>query len=106
MSILEDAPIKIGYLYVPIDFMILEMEEDTCTPNILRRPFLATARCRNSKLSFDVEDEHVEFNFIKDSKFPSISGECHQIGVVDSLGQGTIFDNVFNDPAEHVGFYH
>ena len=83
MSILEDAPIKIGYLYVPIDFMILEMEEDTCTPVILGRPFLAAAECprdvKNGKLSFDVGDDHVEFNLFKAIKFLSISDECHMI---------------------------
>jgi len=29
VGILEHVPIKVGDLYVPIDFMILEMEEDT-----------------------------------------------------------------------------
>ena len=47
------------------------------TPIILGRSFLATAACRidvkNDKLSFDVGDDHVEFNLFKASKFPSIS---------------------------------
>ena len=45
MGILEDVPIKVGDLYVPVDFVILEMEEDMRTPIILGRPFLATAGC-------------------------------------------------------------
>jgi len=53
---------------VPVDFVIFEMEEDTWTPIILIRPFLATAGChidvKNDKLSLDVDDEHVEFNLI------------------------------------------
>jgi len=79
VGILEDVPIKVGDLYVPVDFVILEMEEDTQTPIILGRPFLATARCRidvkNGTLSFDVENDHMEFNFLKPAKFPSISYE-------------------------------
>ena len=55
VGVLEDVQIKAGDLYVPVDFVILEMEEDTCTPIILRRPFLATAGCcidvKNSMLS-------------------------------------------------------
>jgi len=47
---------------VLVDFMILEMKEDTCTPIILGRTFLATAGChinvKNGKLSFDVRDDH------------------------------------------------
>ena len=72
-GILEDDPIKVGDLYVPIYFVILEIEEDMHTPVILGRPFLATAGCcidvKNDRLSFDVEDEHMEFNLIT----PSIS---------------------------------
>jgi len=56
---------------------------------------------KSDKLSFDVEDEHAEFNLINTSKFPYISGECHWIEVVDSLVVGTISNNVSNDPLEH-----
>jgi len=86
MGVLEDVPIKLGDLYVSVDFAILEMEEDMRTPIILGRPFLATIGCRidvkNGKLSFDVGDEHVEFNLFKASKFPSISVERNMIDVV------------------------
>jgi len=58
LGILEDVPRTVGDLYMPVDFVILEMEEDMCTPIILGRLFLATAGCRidvkNGKLSFDV----------------------------------------------------
>jgi len=73
VAVLKDAPIKVGDLYVPIDYKILEIEEDTRTPIILGRPFLATAGCHidvnNGKLSFDVGGDHVDFNFFKPSKF-------------------------------------
>ena len=89
MGILENVPIKVGDLYVLVNSVILEIEEDTRIPIILGRPFLATARCRidvkNGKLSFEVGDDHMEFNLFKASKFPSISDECHMIDVVDSL---------------------
>jgi len=87
VGILEDVPIKVGYLYVLVDFVILEIEEDLHSPIILGRSFLATAGChvdlKNGKLSFDVGGDHVEFNLFKASKFPSISDECHIIDVVD-----------------------
>ena len=89
VAILEDVLIKVGDLYVPLDFVVLEMEEDTRTPIILIRPFLATAGCRidvkNGTLTFDVGDIHVEFKLLKVVKFPSISNECNKIGVVDNL---------------------
>jgi len=105
MGILEDVPIKVGHLYVPVDFVILEMEEDTRTLVILRRPFLATAGCRidvkNGKLSFDVGDDHVKLNLFKASKFPSIFDECHMIDVVDGLVWETISNHESNDPLKH-----
>ena len=39
----------------------------------------------SDELSFDVGDDHVEFNLFKTSKFSSISGECHRIDVLDNL---------------------
>ena len=75
------------------------------TPIILGRPFLAAAGCRidvkNGKLSFDVGDEHVEFNLFKASKFPSISDECHMIDVVDGLIRETVSNVVSKDSLEH-----
>ena len=35
VGVLKDVPIKVGDLYVPIDFVILEMEEDMRTPIIV-----------------------------------------------------------------------
>jgi len=76
LGVLEDVPTKVKDLYVPVDFVIIEMEEEMLTPIILGRPFLATARCcidvKNGKLSFDVGDDHMEFNLFNSSKFSSI----------------------------------
>ena len=106
MGVLGDVPIKIRDLYVPVDIVILEMEEDTLTPIILGRPFLGTAGCRidvkNGKLSFDVGDDHVEFNLFKAAKFPSISDECNKIDVVDGLMRETVSNLDSNDPLEHL----
>ena len=105
MGVLEDVPIKVGDLYVPVDFVILEMEEEMLTPIILMRPFLATVGCRidvkNGKLSFDAGDDHVEFNLFKAFKFTSIFYECYIIDAVASLIRETIPNVVFNYSFEH-----
>jgi len=54
------------------------------------------------KLSFDVGDEHVEFNLFKASKFHSISDECNMIDVVDGLIRKTVSNVVSNDSLEHL----
>ncbi|XP_020272432.1 uncharacterized protein LOC109847612 [Asparagus officinalis] len=43
VGILEDVPIQVGKFFIPVDFVILEMEEDSNIPIILGRPFIATA---------------------------------------------------------------
>ncbi|XP_058006595.1 uncharacterized protein LOC131181993 [Hevea brasiliensis] len=43
VGILENVPLKVGKFFIPVDFIVLEMEEDVRTPIILGRPFLATA---------------------------------------------------------------
>ncbi|KAJ9141151.1 hypothetical protein P3X46_031724 [Hevea brasiliensis] len=42
-GILENIPIKVGKFFIPVDFVVLEMEDDVQIPIILGRPFLETA---------------------------------------------------------------
>ncbi|XP_010665773.2 uncharacterized protein LOC104883033 [Beta vulgaris subsp. vulgaris] len=39
LSILEDVPLRVGKLFIPCDFVVMEMEEDAHVPLILGRPF-------------------------------------------------------------------
>ncbi|CAM8969039.1 unnamed protein product [Rhodiola kirilowii] len=43
-GILRDVPVKVKNIYIPADFIVLEISEDTDIPIILGRPFLYTAR--------------------------------------------------------------
>ena len=43
MGIVEDIPVKIRNCFVPVDFVVLDMSDDTKTPLILGRPFLSMA---------------------------------------------------------------
>ena len=40
-GVLEDVLIKVGKFIFLVDFVVLDMEEDTQVPLLLRRPFLA-----------------------------------------------------------------
>ncbi|KAJ9128976.1 hypothetical protein P3X46_034262 [Hevea brasiliensis] len=42
IGIVENVPLKVGKFFIPVDFVVLEMEEDVHIPIILGRPFLAT----------------------------------------------------------------
>ena len=41
-GILEDVLIKVGLFIFPIDFVVIDIEEDKQVPLLLRRPFLDT----------------------------------------------------------------
>ena len=43
-GILEDIPVKVGKLYIPTDFVVMDVHENHCIPVILGRPFMATTR--------------------------------------------------------------
>ncbi|XP_074288308.1 uncharacterized protein LOC141613470 [Silene latifolia] len=43
LGILEDVPVKVGKFFIPVDFIVLDIAEDTRTQIILGRPFLCTA---------------------------------------------------------------
>ena len=42
VGIVENILVKIRNFFVPIDFVVLDMQEDMKTPLILGRPFLST----------------------------------------------------------------
>ena len=41
-GILEDVLVKVGKFVFPMDFVVMQMEEDNQVPLLLGRPFLAT----------------------------------------------------------------
>ena len=38
----EDVPLRVGKFVIPVDFVVLDIDEDAHVPIILGRPFLAT----------------------------------------------------------------
>ncbi|XP_058005234.1 uncharacterized protein LOC110635006 [Hevea brasiliensis] len=64
VGILENVPLKVGKFFIPVDFVVLEMEEDIHIPIILGRPFLSTAGAIID-VKNDVIDEIVEEEFRK-----------------------------------------
>ena len=43
LGILEDVPVRVGKFFIPVDFVVLDIPEDTHIPILLGRPFLHTA---------------------------------------------------------------
>ncbi|CAN6557661.1 unnamed protein product [Malus baccata var. baccata] len=76
-GIIEDLIIKVDNLYLPADFVILDMDEDMQTPIILGRPFMAIARTlidvEVGTLTLRVQDQSVVFSLFEATKRPDSS---------------------------------
>ena len=74
MGIAENVMITIDKFDIPINFVILDMPENSKTPIILGRPFLATAHALidvfNKKITLKVGDEQIIFDIEKTMKKP------------------------------------
>ncbi|KAL0448387.1 UNVERIFIED_CONTAM: hypothetical protein Slati_1395100 [Sesamum latifolium] len=86
-GIVEDVLVKVEKFIIPVDFIVLDMEEDKNMPLILGRPFLATSRAlidvQNGQLTLRVNEEHVVFNVFKPMKY--LHKKEHDIFAIDSI---------------------
>ena len=65
-DIIEDVLVKVGKFIFPVDFVVINMEEDKHVPILLGIPFLATSAAlidvKNGELNSRVGEEEVKFN--------------------------------------------
>ena len=65
-GVIEDVLVKVGKFIFPVDFIILDMEEDSQVPLLLGRPFLATGAAlidmQKGVLTLRVGEEAADFN--------------------------------------------
>ena len=65
-GVLDDVLIKVRKFIFPMDFMVMDMEEDTQVLLLLGRPFLAAGAAlidvKKGELTLRVGDEAVHFN--------------------------------------------
>ncbi|XP_074290685.1 uncharacterized protein LOC141617390 [Silene latifolia] len=65
MGILEDVPVKIGKFFIPVDFVVIDIAEDSRVPIIIGRPFLHTVGAvidvRHGSLTFNIGDDTITF---------------------------------------------
>ncbi|XP_070046673.1 uncharacterized protein [Nicotiana tomentosiformis] len=84
-GIIENILVRVDRFVFPVDFIVLEIEENTEVPLILGRPFLAPGRAiidvHQEQLILRVDEERVIFDIQKLMKFPGdeSSSSCFQI---------------------------
>ena len=78
-GILEDVLVKVGKFIFPVDFVIMQMEEDTQVPLLLGRPFLAIGATlidvQKGELTLRVGDEAVKFNINRSLEHPNVEAD-------------------------------
>ncbi|GJT43617.1 DNA-directed DNA polymerase [Tanacetum coccineum] len=87
-GIAENVLIKVDKFILPIDFIILDMREDSRILIILGRPFLATARAMidvfNKRITLRIGNEEVIFDVNQSmKKLPIEDDECYEIDDLD-----------------------
>ncbi|GKC89083.1 reverse transcriptase domain-containing protein, partial [Tanacetum coccineum] len=87
VGIAENMLIEVGKFTFPVDFVILEMEEDSKVPLILGRPFLytddAVIRVKQKQLNLGVRTEQMIFNIDSAMKHSySNNDTCSSIDVI------------------------
>jgi len=74
VGFIEDIPVKVGGIYIPTDFIVVDIDEDAQVPILLGRPFLATTRAiidvKGGRIVFQVSDEMVGFEIEDLNKNP------------------------------------
>ena len=75
-GILEDILVKVGKFIFLVDFVIMQMEEDTQVPLLLGRPFLANGAAlidvQKGELTLRVGNEAVHFNINRNLENPNV----------------------------------
>ncbi|CAM8918047.1 unnamed protein product [Rhodiola kirilowii] len=83
----KDVPIKVKHIYLPIDFIVLDISEDIDITIILGRPFLYMAKAvidmDRGSLALQVGSERVMYNFPDMSKSPSLFADYDILNSAD-----------------------
>lgn len=89
VGILEDVPFRIDQLYIPTDFVVMEINEDAHILSLLGRPFSATVgaiiHVKRGKLTFEVGDEKIKFLLSKFMKNLSINDSLCLVEIIKNV---------------------
>ncbi|KHN46566.1 hypothetical protein glysoja_032658, partial [Glycine soja] len=93
-GVVEDVLVKVRHFTFPVDFVIMDIEEDTEIPLILGRPFMLTANCvvdmGNGNLELSVDNQKVTFDLFKAMKYPRESWKCFKVEEIDKEDVSTL----------------
>ena len=96
-GILEDVLIKVGKFIFPVDFVVIDIEEDKQVLLLLGRPFLATGAAmidvKKRELTLRVGDEAVHFNQNQSLKQPEFENvDCKNVETIVPISSELNYD--------------
>ncbi|KAK5838672.1 hypothetical protein PVK06_007407 [Gossypium arboreum] len=104
-GIIEDVLVKVDKFIFPIDFVVLDIDEDVEVPLILGHPFLATARAiidvGDGELVLRVGDEEIIFKIYDAMRFSREQDDsCYFIDSIDHATQDSLQEIIHKDTLE------
>ena len=71
-GVIEDVLVKVQQFTFPVDFVVMDIEEDAEIPLILGRPFMLIANCLvdigKGKLDMGIDDQKIKFDLFDAEK--------------------------------------
>ncbi|XP_074301290.1 uncharacterized protein LOC141632664 [Silene latifolia] len=87
LGFLEDVPVRVGKYFIPVDFIVMDMSEDSQVHIIQGRPFLHTVGAvidvRDGSLTLLIGDDKITFILDKALNHPSLEASCHMIHAIE-----------------------
>ncbi|GJX15104.1 reverse transcriptase domain-containing protein [Tanacetum coccineum] len=107
MGITENMLVQVGKFVFPVDFVILQMEDDDKIPLILGRPFLHTAdaiiRVKNKELNLGVGEDRITFLIDKAMQHSHSNDDtCFLMDVIDEIMEEEL-DALLDDSKPFLG---
>ncbi|XP_042021284.1 uncharacterized protein LOC121768798 isoform X1 [Salvia splendens] len=108
-GIAEDILVRVNEFIFPVDFVVLDMEEDRIVPLILGRPFLATGKAMidvsKGELTLRLNDESVTFSIYEalkrhDAEPGGSLQHCNVVTVMDECVGGVAPTSYLDDQLE------
>nr|GEX43980.1 reverse transcriptase domain-containing protein [Tanacetum cinerariifolium] len=91
-GVAENMLVQVGKLVFPVDFVILQMEEDDRVPLILGMPFLHTSdtiiRVKNKELNLGVGEDKATFHIDKAMQHSHVNDDtCFRMDIINDIAE-------------------
>ncbi|XP_074298534.1 uncharacterized protein LOC141629429 [Silene latifolia] len=95
-GVVEDVLVKVGEMFFPADFYVIEMEpEKGSTPILLGRPFMRTSNTKidvsSGRLTMEFEGEKIEYSIYEAMKYPSKTSSLCFLEIFEPIVQ-TVYE--------------